>query len=266
MGAQRSPKVARLQRLTGMRKVETVGTLELLWLFTMEQTPRGDIGKWDDGDIEDACGWAGEAGELVAALCDAKWLDACPEHRLVVHDWAEHAPAFLKKRDTRSSAYFVSRCQPLSDNGSQREHRVGKSREAKVGRESRKPTRSRKSSAKTFCPPFAEWDQEELVALAATTKLQYPADRTAVVVALERVVEWSAEKDMKRTRRGWNATVRRAIREKWAEKANGHDKPEARARRNSADVERLLRGPEAAQDRARATNDNCRSTGAGGAT
>ena len=55
MGTTRSPKFRRLSRMTGMSVRETVGTLELLWLFTMEQAPAGDIGKWPDDEIEEAC-------------------------------------------------------------------------------------------------------------------------------------------------------------------------------------------------------------------
>lgn len=115
MDAPRSPKVSDLRRLTGMNRVETVGTLELLWLFTMDQAPAGDIGKWADDDIEDACCWEGNPGELVAALVSARWLDRCRDHRMMVHDWAEHAPTFLKKRVKRRQLEFATLSPDVSD-------------------------------------------------------------------------------------------------------------------------------------------------------
>ncbi len=95
LAAHGNPKLQRLQTGTKMSRRETVGTLELLWCFTTQQAPRGDIGKWSDNDIEAACDWKGKPGALISALCDAVWLDRCAVHRLLVHDWAEHAMDFI---------------------------------------------------------------------------------------------------------------------------------------------------------------------------
>ena len=119
MGAQRNPKVIRLQRLLGFSRKETVGALELLWLFVMEQAPRGDVGKWSDDDISAACDCEASPKAWIEALVTIELLDRCEEHRLVVHDWAEHATEFLQKRHRRAlkagGSYFVrQRRQPLA--------------------------------------------------------------------------------------------------------------------------------------------------------
>ena len=113
MPAQRSPKFRDLKRLTGRRKVELVGTLELLWLFTMEHAPSGDIGKWPDADIELECDWDGEPGFLITALVESGWLDRCLTHRLLVHDWSDHLPEFLRLKVSRGGLEIVKLNPPL---------------------------------------------------------------------------------------------------------------------------------------------------------
>ena len=73
-----------------------VGMLERLWHATIVTAPTGDIGKADNIDIAEAIGWHGDADFLIDCLIQAGWLDHCAVHRLIVHDWAEHAPGFLK--------------------------------------------------------------------------------------------------------------------------------------------------------------------------
>lgn len=120
MGAHRSPKVAQLERALGCGRSRTVGTLELFWLFTMEQAPAGDVGKWSDDDIEAACDWDGDPGALIAALVESRWVDECERFRLVVHDWPEHAPEFLKKRAKRNHLEFAVPVWTAADAGHQR--------------------------------------------------------------------------------------------------------------------------------------------------
>ena len=103
MAATRSPKFRRLMRVTGMNRATAAGTLELLWLFAMEQAPAGDVGRWSDDDLEAELDWQGQAGELITALLQCGWLDESANHRLVIHDWADHLPEFLQKRVVRKT-------------------------------------------------------------------------------------------------------------------------------------------------------------------
>lgn len=114
LGTTRSPKFRRLSRVAGLSTRETVGTLELLWLFTMEQAPAGDIGKWPDEEIEEVCDWNGKRGVLIAALVESAWLDRCGKHRLIVHDWADHVPEFIRLRIKRGSMQLAE-IQPAGE-------------------------------------------------------------------------------------------------------------------------------------------------------
>jgi hypothetical protein len=91
----------------------TVGLLERLWHLAATSAPRGDIGRHDDELIAEMVGWDGSAEILIAALVDSRWLDRHPEHRLVVHDWHDHAPNFIKGNVLKMGG-FVSEQAPLS--------------------------------------------------------------------------------------------------------------------------------------------------------
>lgn len=102
LGTSRSPKLAGLARDLGINRREAAGLLCFLWEWTWEQAPRGDIGRWSDEDIAEAVHEPPDrAALLVDALIRWRWLDTDSEHRLVVHDYAEHLPEFMKKRLSR---------------------------------------------------------------------------------------------------------------------------------------------------------------------
>lgn len=74
-----------------------VGILESLWLFTQKFAVRGDIGKFSDEAIAEAIGWKKDPQKLIRALVDAKWLDGCDCHRLLVHDWKDHCDQTVQR-------------------------------------------------------------------------------------------------------------------------------------------------------------------------
>lgn len=88
-------KFKKLQRLLRISVAECVGHLELLWIATQKNTPQGNIGKFSNEDIAIACCWDGDPDEFVAALVKCNWLDPHDEHRLIVHDWAQHCPSWV---------------------------------------------------------------------------------------------------------------------------------------------------------------------------
>jgi len=94
-------KMIRLGRLVGSRLL-AVGIVESVIALTVTQTPRGDIGALTDAEIEEWVGWEGEPGAMIRALVEARWLDECTVHRLILHDWAHHAPKFVIQRRDRA--------------------------------------------------------------------------------------------------------------------------------------------------------------------
>jgi hypothetical protein len=107
-GAPRHPKVAHLRKLLRLGLPDAVGRLELLWHFTAEFAPRGDIGRFSDERIEAAMDWRrGKPGRLIAALIESRLIDRHPECRLCVHDWPDHADQAVRKRLLRAGLKFV---------------------------------------------------------------------------------------------------------------------------------------------------------------
>lgn len=89
--------------------VETiaVGILERLWNATTRDAPQGDIGRLDDDMIAESVGWHGSPDDLIEILVESKWLDRCEVHRLVIHDWPDHAPDFIRGNLKRWNRQFA---------------------------------------------------------------------------------------------------------------------------------------------------------------
>lgn len=85
----------------------TTAILEKLWHATIAGAPRGDIGKFDNDCIAEMCGWMGDADQLVDLLVDCRFLDRHADHRLIVHDWHDHAPNHVKGNVTRMGGFLT---------------------------------------------------------------------------------------------------------------------------------------------------------------
>ena len=96
------PKTKELAFTLEIPLPHAIGLLELLWAFVAQQTPQGNIGKWSNQVIAGEAGWQGDADRFIDALISVGFLDENEDHRLLVHDWSDHAPnwvhAKLKKK------------------------------------------------------------------------------------------------------------------------------------------------------------------------
>lgn len=102
-----------------------IGYLELLWHFTAQFAPQGDIGRYSIKRIEAALDWHGRSGALVQALLDSGWienLEIAPDgaQLLVVHDWHDHADDATRRRLERAGLRFLSEASPRVRQGSDR--------------------------------------------------------------------------------------------------------------------------------------------------
>lgn len=103
----RHPKTFDLAARLNCRRPEALGYLRLLWDFTADVAPRGDVGKHPDGAIAGACDWPGKADEFVAALVASRWIDLDPTHRLLIHDWRDHCERWVKLKLERLGLAFA---------------------------------------------------------------------------------------------------------------------------------------------------------------
>lgn len=90
-----------------------VGIMEMLWHFTGQYAPQGNIGKFPDTSIARACLWpVKEAERLLEGLVSCGWFDPDPEHRYLVHDFREHAEESVKIYLKRKNLLFFQ-CAPV---------------------------------------------------------------------------------------------------------------------------------------------------------
>jgi len=107
-GTPEHPKMKRLARALRVNQAQAVGILESLWHWAGRFAPQGDIGRFSDSDIADSAYWTKEPGILIEALVESKWVQRDPAHRLIIHDWHDHAEESVKKYLARHNLTFVS--------------------------------------------------------------------------------------------------------------------------------------------------------------
>lgn len=79
-------------------KADAVGILEgLCNHFAPRSAPQGNIGRCTNREIAVGVGSSRDPDELVQALIASGWLDEHPEHRLLIHDWEQHADEAVRK-------------------------------------------------------------------------------------------------------------------------------------------------------------------------
>lgn len=103
-GTPTHPKTEALGELLEIPLPYAVGLVEMLFHFADQYAPRGDVGRFTDPQIARKLGWEGDPETLISALvlCGGAgrsgYLDTHGLHRLVVHDWGDHAPDYTKRK------------------------------------------------------------------------------------------------------------------------------------------------------------------------
>lgn len=106
-----SPKIRTLAVRLGIPFPHACGLCGMLWNFTADHAPAGDVGKHTDHQIAMALEWPGDAESLVAHLVAVRLLDVDPKHRLLIHDWQEHCPQYVRATLARKKQAFAQRTQ-----------------------------------------------------------------------------------------------------------------------------------------------------------
>jgi hypothetical protein len=100
-------KIKRLAKLIRQPLWAARGLAESLWHVTAAHARRGNIGILTDKEIAEEIGWEGKPKALIDALVAAELVDKCSVHRLLVHDWAEHADRSIGLALKREGKDFV---------------------------------------------------------------------------------------------------------------------------------------------------------------
>lgn len=80
---------------------QVVGLLESLWLFTIHHARDGSLSRFKPAEIAAWMDYVGDAQQLIDSLVETRWLDRGAEGELLIHDWDEHRPTWLKGIDSR---------------------------------------------------------------------------------------------------------------------------------------------------------------------
>lgn len=113
-GAFTSPKIRVFAARVGVPFPHALGMCGMLWNFVADHAPCGDIGRHDDSSIAIALEWPNDPAALVNALVAARLLDVHPKHRLVVHDWADHCPQYVRAKVARMGMSLVRTSVPTN--------------------------------------------------------------------------------------------------------------------------------------------------------
>lgn len=106
-GTPRHKKMHALSATLNVPLYSSVGIMEMLWHYTGQHTPEGDIGSVSDAEIATAVGWNKKPDKLIGALVLARWLDRDDAYRLVVHDWPDHCEHSVRKWLSRNRKHFL---------------------------------------------------------------------------------------------------------------------------------------------------------------
>jgi hypothetical protein len=89
----RHPKTLRLAGLLKINKAQAIGHLHLLWWWTLDYAPHGDLSAFTSYEIGAAAEWSGDADGFLKALQEIGWLDG-----MNIHDWADYAGKLIEER------------------------------------------------------------------------------------------------------------------------------------------------------------------------
>jgi hypothetical protein len=104
----RHPKTKKLARLLSISLPSAVGHLHFFWWWAMDYAQDGDISRFDEMDIADACGWDGDAGVMYKSLIDSNFVDLTDDG-VFIHDWDDYAGRLIEKRKANTERKRMSR-------------------------------------------------------------------------------------------------------------------------------------------------------------
>lgn len=87
----------------------------MLFHFTSQYAPEGNIGRYPDKRIAAALDWTGPVSRLIEGLTTSGWVDSDKATRLLVHDWSDHLDRSTKQRLARNGKMPLQRNLALTE-------------------------------------------------------------------------------------------------------------------------------------------------------
>lgn len=111
-------KFKALQKRLAAPMCHVVGYLETLWIFCQIQAQDGDLSRYSPLEIAGWIDYPGDPQNFVDALVETRWLDRVGDC-LLVHDWGEHKPNWLRGVEAKRRPKDGPGSQPSTEPGSQ---------------------------------------------------------------------------------------------------------------------------------------------------
>jgi len=90
-------KIKKLKRLLKIKTPQAVGHVVMLWLWSIDNAPDGDLSQVDAEDIAEACEWPKDAEGFVVALKESALID----EDMRLHDWGDYTGRLVEQRDNK---------------------------------------------------------------------------------------------------------------------------------------------------------------------
>lgn len=90
-------KIKKLKRLLKIKTPQAVGHVVMLWLWSVDNAPDGDLSPMDAEDIAEACEWSKDAKIFVDAMIEAGLIDA----DMKIHDWGDYTGQLMERREEK---------------------------------------------------------------------------------------------------------------------------------------------------------------------
>lgn len=103
------PKTRKLIKRLGL---ESVRSLQILWMWCAQNRPNGMLVGMDAEDIELSAQWGGEEGKFFKVLLELRWIDETPDGH-VLHEWEQHNP-WASGTESRSGKARLSRLSQIA--------------------------------------------------------------------------------------------------------------------------------------------------------
>lgn len=96
------PKLLSACQTLACEKALMIGHLHILWWWCMDYALDGDLSRYSNAQIADACGWRRDHDSFIGALVNAGFIDQDGDKK-AIHDWFDFCGEIVKKRLERKA-------------------------------------------------------------------------------------------------------------------------------------------------------------------
>ncbi|MDP4120145.1 MAG: hypothetical protein Q8876_03700 [Bacillota bacterium] len=104
-------KTIRFKNLLKISVPQAVGQLCVLWLWSIDNAPDGDLSGFSPAEIAEFASWEGDADEFVQALKHSGFVD----EDLTLHDWYDYAGKLIDKRQQNAERMKHKRAEHVQN-------------------------------------------------------------------------------------------------------------------------------------------------------